>query len=134
MLDIPRSLPIKSLLGKKKVPNLTVYIQCCAFFRPISQVNYNAIRPEFYRLLPFLCQFTGQESKHLEVGQACLKALCYLSVCIVPLSTIDAVLDTLWKVRASQSKKAKISMLEFTQVRGCFFVAFTFKHSLSKSN
>ncbi len=37
------------------------------------QTNYNTIRPEFYQLLPFLCQFTGQESKKQEVGQACLK-------------------------------------------------------------
>ncbi len=44
------------------------------------------------------------------------QALCYLSVIIVPMSTIEKVLEMLWKVKSSESKKAKISMLEFTQV------------------
>ncbi len=39
-----------------------------------------------------------------------------MSVCLVPLPTIRMALDMLWKVKSSESKKARISMLEFTQV------------------
>jgi len=50
------------------------------------------------------------------VGQSCLKAVCLLSVTLVPAETIECVVDVLWKVKASESWKARISMLEFVQV------------------
>ena len=53
---------------------------------------------------------TGQE-----VSQTCLKSLCYLSVCIASKSSIDFVLEMIWKVSQSSSWKAKMSILEFAQ-------------------
>ena len=75
---------------------------------------------EYYQLLPFFCQFIGTETDE-EVSQACLKALCFLSVCYVPAHVIPQVLDMIWKVSQSTSWKAKLSILEFLQVNPfCF--------------
>ena len=67
-----------------------------------------------YELLPFLCQFVGNETGQ-EVSQTCLKALCYLSVCITPANAIPFALEMIWKVAQSESWKAKMSSLEFAQ-------------------
>ena len=67
-----------------------------------------------YELLPFLCQFVGNETGQ-EVSQTCLKALCYLSVCIAPANAIPFALEMIWKVAQSESWKAKMSSLEFAQ-------------------
>ncbi len=83
---------------------VTQYIQCTS----------TSLRPEFYQLLPFFCQFVGNETGQ-EVSQTCLKALCYLSVCITPPSSINYVLEMIWKVAQSSSWKAKMSILEFCQ-------------------
>ena len=58
--------------------------------------------------------FLGNETVQ-EVSQTCLKSLCYLSVCITPKSSIDFVLEMIWKVSQSSSWKAKMSILEFAQ-------------------
>ena len=79
------------------------------------QASAASINPELYRLLPFLCQYTGNE-KNEELTQSCLRALCFLSVCTVQQRTIPAVLEMINKVKASESWKSKISMLEFVQV------------------
>ena len=68
-----------------------------------------------YELLPFLCQFMGNETDKQEVSQTCLEALCYMSVCIAPANTIPFVLEMIWKVAQSESWKAKMSSLEFMQ-------------------
>ena len=51
-----------------------------------------------------------------DASQFCLRALCYLSVCVVPPSSMPLVLDMAQKVAASPSYKAKTSILEFIQV------------------
>ena len=48
------------------------------------QGNSTSIPVSLYQSLPFLCQFNGQENlKNQDVGQQALRALGYLSVCIV---------------------------------------------------
>ncbi len=60
------------------VISLRVLQTVSLFVSNFIQTNYSTIQPDFYRLLPFLCQFTGQESKDLYVGQACLKVCGFL--------------------------------------------------------
>ena len=78
------------------------------------QSTSTSLRKEVYTLLPFFCQFVGNETGQ-EVSQTCLKSLCYLSVCITPKSSIDLVLEMIWKISQSSSWKAKMSILEFAQ-------------------
>ena len=78
------------------------------------QISSTSLGGEVYQLLPYFCQFVGNETAH-EVSQACLKSLCFLSVCIVPADAIPVALDMSWKVAQSKSWKAKISILEFVQ-------------------
>ena len=47
---------------------------------------------------------------------ACLQALCYLSVCILPSHAITRMLDIVEKIARSESCKTKMSLLEFLQV------------------
>jgi hypothetical protein len=78
------------------------------------QVSSTSLTSDFYTLLPFFCQFVGNETVQ-EVSQSCLKALCFLSVCICPTKTIGFALEMVWKVTQSPSWKAKMSILEFVQ-------------------
>ena len=57
----------------------------------------------------------GNETDQQEVSQTCLEALCYMSVSIAPTNTIPFALEMIWKVAQSESWKAKMSSLEFTQ-------------------
>merc|ERR1711997_119746 len=78
------------------------------------QSTSTSLSKEMYQLLPFFCQFVGNETGQ-EVSQTCLKALCYLSVCITPKTSLSCVLDMIFKVSQSSSWKAKMSILEFLQ-------------------
>lgn len=84
------------------------------FVTQYIQSTSTSIRAEVYQLLPYFCQFVGNETDQ-EVSQTCLKSLCYLSVCIASKSSIDFVLEMIWKVSKSSSWKAKMSILEFAQ-------------------
>ena len=100
---------------KKRSPS-TNLLETMAFWLPSYIQSTSACIPaEYYQLLPFFCQFIGTETDE-EVSQACLKALCFLSVCYVPAHNIPKVLDMIWKVSQSTSWKAKLSILEFLQV------------------
>ena len=79
------------------------------------QATSTSLKKEMYELLPFLCQFVGNETGQQEVSQTCLKSLCYLSVCITPPNAIPFALEMIWKVAQSESWKAKMSSLEFAQ-------------------
>jgi len=70
---------------------------------------------EMFRLLPYLCQFIGTE-KDIDVSQSCLQALCYLSICILPDSCIQPMLDMVKRIVQSSSYKTKMSVLEYIQV------------------
>lgn len=85
------------------------------FVTQYIQTSAASLNPNLYRLLPFLCQFIGTE-KNQDISQACLKALCYLSVCTVQKQTIPTILDMISKLKSSKSFKTKLSMLEFLQV------------------
>ncbi|CAB4058930.1 PSME4 [Lepeophtheirus salmonis] len=61
----------------------------CQYYFQMTSVS---IRKEMYELLPFFCQFIGVETDQ-ELSQSCLKALCFLSVCIVPSEVVPHVLD-----------------------------------------
>lgn len=78
------------------------------------QTTSTSLKPEIYQVLPYFCQFIGNETGK-DVSQTCLKALCFLSVCICPSSSIEPALDMIWKVSQSVSWKAKMSILEFLQ-------------------
>lgn len=78
------------------------------------QTTSTSLQPDIYQVLPYFCQFIGNETGK-DVSQTCLKALCFLSVCICPKSAIDAALEMIWKVSQSVSWKAKMSILEFLQ-------------------
>jgi len=84
------------------------------FVTQYIQSTSTSLRKDLYKLLPFFCQFVGNETGQ-EVSQTCLKSLCYLSVCIASKSSIDFVLEMIWKVSQSSSWKAKMSILEFAQ-------------------
>ena len=73
------------------------------------------VSKSYYDLLPFFCQYVGTETDQ-EVSQACLMALCSLSVCIVPPDVIPYVLSMVDTVLQSTSWKSKLSILEFLQV------------------
>uniref|UniRef100_A0A0K2T807 Proteasome activator complex subunit 4 n=1 Tax=Lepeophtheirus salmonis TaxID=72036 RepID=A0A0K2T807_LEPSM len=84
----------------------------CQYYFQMTSVS---IRKEMYELLPFFCQFIGVETDQ-ELSQSCLKALCFLSVCIVPSEVVPHVLDMSNRIVQSDSYKAKLSLLEFIQV------------------
>ena len=66
---------------------------------------------------PFLKYF-GQPNGNIQ-------ALCYLSVCILPDSAIQPMLDMTKRIAASSSYKTKLSMLEYIQVyTNCFSLRF----------
>ncbi|QQP39732.1 Uncharacterized protein FKW44_013543, partial [Caligus rogercresseyi] len=79
------------------------------------QMTSVSIKKDMYELLPFFCQFIGVETDQ-DLSQSCLKALCFLSVCIVPSEVVPHVLDMSTRIVMSDSYKAKLSLLEFLQV------------------
>ena len=79
------------------------------------QISSASLDPALFDLLPHLCQFIGTETDQ-DVSQACLQALCYLSVCILPSHAITRMLDVVEKIARSESCKTKMSLLEFLQV------------------
>ena len=68
------------------------------------QATSTSLKKEMYELLPYLCQFVGNETGQQEVSQTCLKSLCYLSVCITPPNAIS-----------SPEKQEKIREIHFTE-------------------
>lgn len=90
------------------------------------QVSSSTFSEDVFNLLPFFCQFVGNETDQ-EVSQSCLQALCFLSVCIIPSQVIPVALNMSWKVMQSTSWKARISILEFVQV-------FVFTNFMSMCN
>jgi len=79
------------------------------------RISSATLSVEMFRMLPYLCQFIGTETDQ-DVSQSCLQALCYLSVCILPDSAIQPMLDMTKRIAASSSYKTKLSMLEYIQV------------------
>ena len=80
-----------------------------------ARLSSASLQEEMFQLLPYLCQFIGTENDQ-DVSQSCLQALCYLSSCILPSSTVQPMLNMVRRIAASSSYKTKISMLEYLQV------------------
>jgi hypothetical protein len=73
------------------------------------------IRPEYYKLLPMLC---NHESNELEphLARDCAVTLAFIAEAIMPLSVIPVCLESISQVAKSSSWKAKASVLELLQV------------------
>ena len=78
------------------------------------QLSSSAVDPVLYELLPYMCQYIGTESDQ-GVSQACLQALSYLSVCILPTPALAPCLHMVQRCVTSTSYKTKLSTLEFLQ-------------------
>merc|ERR1712136_625315 len=79
------------------------------------RISCATISTEMFRMLPYLCQFIGTEHDQ-DVSQSCLQALCYLSVCILPDSAVQPMLDMVKRIAQSSSYKTKMSLLEYIQM------------------
>ena len=78
------------------------------------RLSSSAVDPVLYELLPYMCQYIGTESDQ-GVSQACLQALSYLSVCILPTPALAPCLHMVQRCVNSTSYKTKLSTLEFLQ-------------------
>ena len=78
------------------------------------RLSSSAVDPVLYELLPYMCQYIGTESDQ-GVSQACLQALSYLSVCILPAPALAPCLHMVQRCLTSTSYKTKLSTLEFLQ-------------------
>jgi len=78
------------------------------------RLSSSAVDPVLYELLPYMCQYIGTESDQ-GVSQACLQALSYLSVCILPAPALAPCLHMVQRCVTSTSYKTKLSTLEFLQ-------------------
>jgi len=91
------------------------------------RLSSSAVDPVLYELLPYMCQYIGTESDQ-GVSQACLQALSYLSVCILPAPALAPCLHMVQRCVTSTSYKTKLSTLEFLQT-----VVFTNLQTLQAS-
>ena len=78
------------------------------------RLSSGTLDPILYQLLPYMCQYIGTESDQ-DVSQSCLKALSYLSVCILPHHALAPCLHMSQRCITSNSYKTKLSTLEFLQ-------------------
>ena len=78
--------------------------------------DFRGIRPEYYKLLPMLC---NHESNEIETALAkdCIYTLGYMAQAILPLNVIPACLEAIGLVSKSGSWKARASVLELLQVQ-----------------
>ena len=91
------------------------------------RLSSTTVDPVLYELLPYMCQYIGTESDQ-GVSQACLQALSYLSVCILPTPALAPCLHMVQRCVTSTSYKTKLSTLEFLQT-----VVFTNLQTLQAS-
>lgn len=77
--------------------------------------DFVGIRPEYYKLLPMLC---NHESNEIETHLArdCTITLGYMSQAMLPLAVVPACLEAINQVSKSGSWKARASVLELLQV------------------
>jgi len=77
--------------------------------------DFRGVRPEYYKLLPMLC---NHESNEIETHLAkdCIATLGYLAQAILPLHVIPTCLEAISQVYKSGSWKARASVLELLQV------------------
>ena len=101
--------------GQERNPSTNILETVAVWLSEIIFTSSATVSKSYYDLLPFFCQFIGTETDQ-EVSQACLRALCFLSVCIVPSDVIPYVLNMVETVLQSTSWKSKLSILEFLQV------------------
>ena len=117
--DIPSSTSLtvspSSSSSQERDPSTNILETVAVWLSEIIFTSSATVSKSYYDLLPFFCQFIGTETDQ-EVSQACLRALCFLSVCIVPPDVIPYVLSMVETVLQSTSWKSKLSILEFLQV------------------
>ena len=101
--------------SQERDPSTNILETVAVWLSEIIFTSSATVSKSYYDLLPFFCQFIGTETDQ-EVSQACLRALCFLSVCIVPPDVIPYVLSMVDTVLQSTSWKSKLSILEFLQV------------------
>ena len=101
--------------NQERNPSTNILETVAVWLSEIIFTSSATVSKSYYDLLPFFCQFIGTETDQ-EVSQACLRALCFLSVCIVPSDVIPYVLDMVETILQSTSWKSKLSILEFLQV------------------
>ena len=101
--------------AEARSPSTNILETVAVWLAEIIYTSSASVSKSFYDLLPFFCQFIGTETDQ-EVSQACLRALCFLSVCIVPSNVIPYVLEMVETVLRSTSWKSKLSIMEFLQV------------------
>ena len=101
--------------SQARSPSTNILETVAVWLADIIYTSSASVSKAYYDLLPFFCQFIGTETDQ-EVSQACLRALCFLSVCIVPSNVIPYVLGMVHTVLQSTSWKSKLSILEFLQV------------------
>jgi hypothetical protein len=109
------SLSPTSSSSQTRSPSTNILETVAVWLAEIIYTSSASVSKDYYDLLPFFCQFIGTETDQ-EVSQACLRALCFLSVCIVPSDVIPYVLDMVETILQSTSWKSKLSILEFLQV------------------
>ncbi len=101
---------------EEKQKAIRLFQAVCKCIGGCLERDIRGIRPEYYKLLPMLC---NQESNDIEVHLAkdCSYVLSQMAQCVLPKHVIPACLDAMSQVSKSESWRSRASVLELLQVR-----------------